>query len=95
METVKRVDRPTTLILDEEVPRVPKRASFFERALQGDLGVKAQMARRVFSFKHPLSRSQLEVIRSMVPYQDGPVAEVDTGRFEDAEANTRALKSLA
>ena len=95
METVKRVDRPTTLILDEEVPRVPKRASFFERALQGDLGVKAQMARRVFSFKHPLSLSQLKVIRSMVPYQDGPVAEVDTGRFQDAEANTRALKSLA
>ncbi|MDE0060652.1 MAG: hypothetical protein OXP07_21255, partial [Defluviicoccus sp.] len=95
METVKRVDRPTTLILDEEVPRVPKRASFFERALQGDLGVKAQMARRVFSFKHPLSLSQLKVIRSMVPYQDGPVADVDTGRFKDAEANTRALKSLA
>ena len=95
METVKRVDRPTTLIADEEVPRVSKRASFFERALQGDLGVKAQMARRVFAFKHPLSLSQLNVIRKMVPYQDGPVAEVDTGRFRDAEANTRALKSLA
>ena len=95
METVKRVDRPTTLILDEEVPRVPKRAAFFERALQGDLGVKAQMARRVFSFKHPLSLSQLKVIRKMVPYQDGPVAEIDSGRFGDAEANTKALKSLA
>ena len=95
METVKRVDRPTTLIADDEVPRVSKRASFFERALQGDLGVKAQMARRVFAFKHPLSLSQLNVIRKMVPYQDGPVAEVDTGRFQDAEANTRALKSLA
>ena len=95
METVKRVERPTTLIADDEVPRVPKRASFFERALQGDLGVKAQMARRVFSFKHPLSLSQLKVIRKMVPYQDGPVAEADTGRFQDAEANTRALKSLA
>jgi len=42
METVRRVDRPTTLILDDEVPRVPKRAAFFERAIHGDLGGKAQ-----------------------------------------------------
>ena len=30
MEQVRRVDRPTTLILDDEVPRVPKRAAFFD-----------------------------------------------------------------
>ncbi len=45
METVRRTARPTTLIADDEVPRVPKRASFFERALRGDLGAKAQAAR--------------------------------------------------
>lgn len=95
METVKRVDRPTTLILDDEVPRIPKRAAFFERALQGDLGEKSQKARRIFAFKHPLSLSQLRVIRAMVPFQDGPVADADRAAYGDAAANARALKSLS
>ncbi|MEQ8696239.1 MAG: reductive dehalogenase domain-containing protein, partial [Bauldia litoralis] len=95
MEQVKRVDRPTTLIMDEEVPRVPKRAAFFERALQGDLGGKAQAERSRFSFKHPSSKSLLGVIRSMVPMQDG---EVDTARkanWADPAANAKALKALS
>ncbi len=95
METVKTVDRPTTLIIDEEVPRVPKRAAFFERALQGDLGPKAQAARRRFSFKHPMSYSQLGVIRAMVPYQDGEVAERKNDRFSDPKENARAIKALS
>lgn len=95
METVKRVDRPTTLIMDDEVPRVPKRAAFFERALQGDLGEKAQNGRKIFSFKHPMSHSQLKVIRSMVPFQNGDVAKVDTSRYSDPAENAKALKSLA
>ena len=31
MEKIKRVDQPTTKITDE-VPRIPKRANFFQRA---------------------------------------------------------------
>jgi reductive dehalogenase len=100
METVKRVDRPTTLILDDEVPRVPKRAAFFERALRGDLGAKAQQERGRFAFKHPLSFSQLGMIRAMVPLQDGPLADPDSAAdaaldYSDPEANTRAVKALA
>jgi epoxyqueuosine reductase QueG len=95
METVKRVDRPTTLILDDEVPRVSKRAAFFERALQGDLGEKSKLERSRFSFKHPVSWAQLGMIRALVPHQDGPVAASDRGRYADAGANTRAIKSLS
>jgi len=96
METVKQVDRPTTLIIDEEVPRVPKRAAFFERALQGDLGRKAQLERGRFSFKHPTSQSLLKAIRSLVPYQDGEVAAgVDRSRHSDPAANARAVKALS
>jgi ferredoxin len=95
METVKRVARPTTLILDDEVPRVPKRAAFFDRALHGDLGERSKKERTRFSFKTPLSFSQLALIRSMVPFQNGPVAEVDTRRYADPEANARALKALS
>ena len=96
METVKQVDRPTTLIIDDEVPRVPKRAAFFERALQGDLGPKAQTERSRFSFKHPTSQSLLKAIRSLVPYQDGETAAAaDSSRYDDPAANARAVKALS
>jgi reductive dehalogenase len=96
MEQVKRIDRPTTLIIDDEVPRVPKRAAFFERALQGDLGEKSQRERARFSFKHPLGMSLLKVIRSMVPHQGGDVAEgVDQSAYSDPAANAKAIKALS
>ncbi|MBT6534669.1 MAG: Fe-S protein [Rhodospirillaceae bacterium] len=96
METVKRVDRPTTLILDDEVPRVPKRAAFFERALQGDLGDKAQRERARFATKHPLARSMVSLIRAMVPHQDGnPTVAPDMTKYADPAQNTKALKALS
>jgi len=95
METVDRVDRPTTLIIDDEVPRVPKRASFFDRAIHGDLGEKTQRERSRFAFKHPLATAMLNQIQAMVPHQDGPVAEQAAASCGDAEENARALKSLS
>jgi len=111
METVKRVARPTTLILEDEVPRVPKRAAFFQRALHGDLGDKAKKERTRFAFKTPFSYSLLQVIRALVPYQDGAVAPLQDGAvaplqdgavaplqdgaLSDPAANARAIKSLS
>ena len=95
METVQRVSAPTTLIFGDEVPRVPKRAAFFERALRGDLGAKAKQERFRFAFKHPLAASMTSLIRAMVPRQDGPVAEACDPSTGDAAANTRAIKSLS
>jgi len=95
METVKRVDKPTTLILEDEVPRVPKRAAFFDRALRGDLGPKAQGERNRFSFKQPHTSGMMAPMRAMVPLQGGePNKEADTGLYGDPAANSRALKSL-
>ena len=48
-------------------------AAFFQRALHGDLGDKAKTERTRFAFKTPLSFSLLQVIRMLVPFQDGPV----------------------
>ncbi len=95
METVKRIERPTTLILDDEVPRVPKRAAFFQRALHGDLGDKAKRERARFAFKTPFSFALLQIIRAMVKFQDGPVALREPAQHSDADANTRAIKSLS
>ncbi len=95
METIDRVERPTTLILDDEVPRVPKRASFFDRAVHGDLGRKAQHERMRFAFKHPLAAAMVNQIRAMVPYQDGPVATTTAAACGDPAENSRALKTLS
>jgi len=95
MEQVRRVDRPTTLIMDDEVPRVPKRANFFMRARYGDLGDKAQREVRRFIGKSPYNVAMAGPIASMPPFQDGEVADVATTPFQDPAANARALKSLS
>ena len=95
METVKRVDRPTTLIIDDEVPRVPKRAAFFQRALHGDLGEKTKRERSRFAFKTPLSFALLQLIRSLVKFQGGEISPGDTGHLGDPLANSLAIKSLS
>ena len=94
MEQVDRVTKPTTLILDDEVPRVPKRANFFMRARIGDLGDKAKFQVTRFAFKHPFAQSMVSLIRSMVPYQDGPLSNIEL-EYDDPEANAKALKSLS
>ena len=96
METVKRVDRPTTLIIDDEVPRVPKRAAFFDRALRGDLGEKSQKERNRFSFKQPHTGGMMAPMVAMVPRQRGKEnKKADTSLYPDPAANSKALKSLA
>ncbi len=95
MESVKRVKRPTTLILDAEAPRVSKRAAFFQRALHGDLGEKAKRERARFAFKTPLSYSLLQAIRALIPFQDGEVGGAAAAGFADPSANSRAIKSLS
>ncbi len=96
METVKRVDRPTTLILDDEVPQVSKRSAFFDRALRGDLGAKSQAERSRFAFKQPHTSGMMSSMRSMVAVQSGETnADADTGLYSDPAANARALKSLS
>ena len=95
MEQVKRVERPTTLILDDEIPRVPKRAEFFQRARSGDLGRKAQEEVQRFAFKHPLTDGMMAPLRAMVPHQDGVTSNQAQSGFSDATANSLAVKSLS
>ncbi|MCG8693410.1 MAG: hypothetical protein MI806_19580 [Minwuiales bacterium] len=94
MEKIKRVPETTTLITDQ-VPRVPKRANFFTRALHGDLGEKPKRERNRFALKTPSAMSYVGLIRGMVPIQDGQVAEQQAPGSDDAQANTDAVKALA
>ena len=99
MEQVKRVAEPTTLIFADEIPRVPKRAEFFQRARMGDLGNKAQQEVRRFAFKHPLTDGMMHPLRALVPHQDGPLGTPDPrtlgSTFGSPEDNSKAIKSLS
>ena len=95
MERITRVGEATTLILADEVPRVPKRAAWFERAAQGDLGPKFQKDRSTFALKTPQAQSYAEQIRAMVPHQDGPVAAEVAPGTDDPDRNADSVKALA
>lgn len=95
METVKRVKQPTTLIFNEEIPRIPQRALFYNRAEYGDLGDKMVRERWRWAYKHPFAGGILRVLRGMVPHQDGAVAPQRASGTDDAVANALAIKSLS
>jgi reductive dehalogenase len=95
MERIKRVDQPTTLIIEDEVERVPVRAGGFPRAAHGDLGPKFQKDVKVFAFKTPQAQTYIEQIGAMVPHQDGPVAPDTASGTDDPDRNADAVKALA
>ena len=95
MEKVKRVDSATTLIIDDEVPRVPVRGGGFPRAANGDMGPKFQADVKVFAYKTPQAQSYVQQITAMVPHQGGDVVVEPHPSTLDARANTDALKALA
>ena len=66
MEMVKRVPRTTTHVSDD-VPRLPKRANFFMRALHGDMGPKMKAQFPHFVTKFPLSKVMRKVIATQLP----------------------------
>ena len=94
MEKIRRAPETTTLILEDEVPRVPKRANFFTRALHGDLGEKAQRERWRFAYKTPIADAYVKLIRAMVPLQGGMIASDRNPRTNDPAANARGIKAL-
>ncbi|MBI4638094.1 MAG: Fe-S protein [Candidatus Rokubacteria bacterium] len=94
MERIPRAPRPTTLIVPEEIRRVPKRGNLFTRALHGDLGERPKHERTRFAYKHPYAMAMMPLIRGMVPLQDGPVAERRRPALDEPRANAQALKAL-
>lgn len=96
MERIKRVNEPTTLILADEISRVPVRAGGFPRAANGDLGPKFENDVKVFAFKTPAAQAYVRQIQAMTPHQDGPVAsDIAPETKGDPAANSDGLKALA
>ena len=96
MEKIRRVDEPTTLVLRDEIRRMPKRADMFQRALAGDLGAKPAAERRRFAVKHPLAFAMTPLIRNMVPMQGTrePLSGADPAALAGPVRNAESIKAL-
>jgi len=95
METVKRVDKPTTRIDEEKVPRVPLRGSFFTRPRFGDLGKRPQKERPRFITKYPLAAAMDDLMDGLVPFQDGEVAPEIAPGTDDPDEMAKHIKALS
>ena len=95
MERIKRVDEPTTLIIDDEVQRVPVRAGGFPRAAHGDLGPKFQNDVKVFAYKTPQAQAYIGQSGAMAPYQDGGVSRTVDPSTHNPSRNADDVKALA
>ena len=95
VEKLKRVEKPTTHIFSDEVPRVPSRANMYMRTALGDIGEKTRMEADRWSQKHPVSQGIVRPSWAIKPLQDGTVAEDNSISNGNPEENTNALKALS
>jgi reductive dehalogenase len=92
---VRRVERPTTKIFEDQVKRVDERESGFNRARRGDFGpyIKEQVNR--FVAKHPLSAALLGMQVFLKDIVDGIVAKAKAPIPEDPDLLSRHIKEVA
>ncbi len=95
VEILKRVDKPTTQIFEDEVPRVPSRANFYLRSALGDLSDKTKREAARWSQKHPVAQGIVRSMWALKPLQDGQVSRREAHVGRTAEDNTKALKAIS
>lgn len=93
METIRRVDKPTTKITDQ-IPRIPHRANFFVRANFGDLGVKPQQELSRFVTKYPISRSLSKISDALRPLHHGAPTPQKAPIPDDPQEIANHIKSM-
>jgi hypothetical protein len=95
VHVLKRVERPTTQIRDEEVRRVSELDGGFQRANRGEFGPFIQKEYHRFMEKYPLSHAQLEMSRHLHSVVEGPVRAEQAPLTDDPAANARHIKETA
>jgi ferredoxin len=95
VETLKRVDRLTTEVFDDEVPRVPSRTNMYVRTAFGDLSKKAQNEADRWSQKHPVSQGIVRPSWAIKALQDGETANNVALGIDNPDDNAKALKALS
>jgi len=92
VEIIKRVDRPTTLVNEDEVQRVDERESGFNKALRGDMGEYLQKERYRFVSKYPLSGALGQMQFNLVDFVDGEVTPNKAPIPDDPQLMARHIK---
>jgi len=92
---LKRVDRPTVLINDDEVQRKDERNGGFPRAGRGDFGPFIEKEYPRFVMKSPLSSALMDMGRSLAKLVDGPVGPNPAPGTDDPVANAHHIKETA
>jgi hypothetical protein len=95
MHTIKRVDRPTTIVNEEQIKRVDERNSGFNKAAAGVWGPILAKERPRFVMKHPLSAALGTMQMFLRDIVDGVVAKQKAPLPEDPAALSRHIKETA
>jgi reductive dehalogenase len=95
VHALKRVDRPTTLIQDNQVQRVDERDGGFQRADRGQYGEFLQREYGRFMTKHPLSAALLAMTKTLAPVVDGTVKTQSSPVTDDPIMMARHIKETA
>ena len=87
LETLKRVEKPTTYFDEANIPRVPKRTDMFARAQFGDMGTENQKAATAgyYAIKAAPSAAQRRALGAFVLLQDGEVTTVPSSEMTPEE----------
>jgi reductive dehalogenase len=102
LEKIKWVEQPTTLIIDDEVRRIPKRADGFHRATIGDFGERQRAARLKSGGAResgnmrpaPLNGAIRSTLLKLSKDHDGDVAPDLAPITDDLELRSQNLKAL-
>lgn len=96
-ETLKRQATPTTFIDHERVPRFPKRADFFARALFGDLGQSVQddAKNAHYVMKSPIGACARRALGALLLLQFGPARGPVAASTHDPQRNADNLKAAS
>jgi len=96
-ETLKRRDTPTTFIDHARVPRFPKRADFFARALFGDLGKAVQDSAKNahYVMKSPIGACARRALGALLLLQFGEARGPVATSTADPRRNADNLKATA
>ena len=96
-ERIRRVDSPTTFIDEGRVPRVPKRADFFARALFGDLGREVQESAKGgrYVMKSPIGACVRRALGALMLMQSGEARNPISNVARDPELNAANIKGAS
>ncbi|MBI5716380.1 MAG: 4Fe-4S dicluster domain-containing protein [Burkholderiales bacterium] len=96
-ETLKRRSEPTTFIDHERVPRFPKRADFFARALFGDLGsaVQEDAKNAHYVMKSPIGACARRALGALLLLQFGEARAPVSPTTADPARNADNLKAAS